>query len=174
MLSKTDDFLRYARHADDFFVSYRNLDRLLKEKVPLDGIRVRVFDRADAPFRRGRSIHARHFFSRSFSDGLGLAYTVAYSALQIAYCLGFRTVYLFGLDLSLEGRYYSETIAQPQGLHDNWDEGILAPFSLISRMISDGEWNVINASPSSMLPESILPRMDPNSALQLPVRNVGV
>ena len=162
---KTSDFLQYARYADYCFLSYSGIVALLNLGVRLDGITIRVFDRRARPFRQHRPSQPLTYFARSFDKGLGPSSTVAYAALQIAYCLGFRTVYLFGLDLSLEGRFYSEDRSQPTALHKNWDENILQPFSLIGNMVAGGEWKVINCSMQSRLPESIQPKMDPNQAL---------
>ena len=164
---RTTDFLHYARRADYCFLSYAGIVTLLNLGVRLDGIRIRVFDRRLRPFRQYQQTQAQSYFARSFDKGLGTSSTVAYYALQTAYCLGFRTVYLFGLDLSLEGRFYSEEQSQPTALQKNWDERIIQPFTLVGNMVADGEWSVINCSPQSMLPESILPKMDPNQALSL-------
>ena len=141
---------------------------LLNMGVQMDGIRLRVFDLSKAPFRKYRQVHDHPYFARSFENGLSTdAANIAYVALQLAFCLGFRKVYLFGLDLSHEGRFYHEEQPCPQSLQKEWDERIIKPFSLVGDMVGKGEWDVINCSPNSLLPESILPRMDPNQALLL-------
>ena len=164
---RTADFLRFARHSENCFLSYDGIMALLNTGVRMDGVRICVFERSKSPFRKYRRIREQPYFARSFSKGLGTYGTIAYTALQVAFCLGFRKVYLFGLDLSLEGRFYPEEEMLLQRLHHNWQTGIIEPFTLVGGMVTKGEWSVINCSTQSMLPESILPKMDPNQALSL-------
>lgn len=164
---RTMDFLRYARCAGHCFLPYDSIMALLNTGVQIDDVRICVFDRSKRPFHKYRRIWKDPYFARSFSYGLGSYETIAYIALQVAYCLGFRKVYIFGMDLSLEGRFYQEEQKEPQRLHKRWDTGIIEPLTLVGNMVAKGEWTVINCSPDSRLPESILPKMDPNQALSL-------
>lgn len=161
------DFRRYAREARWVLVNFGVIAELLRRGVTLRN--AVVFDSFDAPFRRPAPPPSTQVvFARRFSDGLKPYGTVAYIALQAAFCLGFREVTLFGLDLSTAGRYYPESKPEPQRLDHDFVRSILAPFSYVGEMVGAGEWRVVNCSPHSTLPDSVLPKANPNEVLAPP------
>ena len=158
------EVLRHAERATHTLVNYGIAAELLAGGLELpNGV---IVDSVDAPFRRARPpAGAEVVFSRSFSAGLKSYGTVAYLALQAAYCLGFREVKIFGLDLTSGGRYYAERRPEPSRLQADFLDGILRPFRYVGAMVAASEWLVENCSPRSRLPSDVLPRRDPNAAL---------
>jgi len=158
-------FLHCASRAKFTLLNYALVAELMARGVTLPN--AVVVDSVSAPFRRSRAEPEREpVFSRRFSDGLKACGTVAYAALQAAYCLGLRDVRLFGLDLSREGRFYHEASPEPQRLHVQFEETVLRPMEYVGQMMRRGEWTAWNCSPGSLLPDSVLPKVEPNAGLQ--------
>jgi hypothetical protein len=162
--NRTDDFLRYAKRATHTLVNYGVVAELLMRGLTLDnGV---IVDSINAPFRQPRPASTRDvIFSRTFSSGLKPYGTVAYIALQAAYCLGFREVRIFGMDLSAAGRFYAENQPEPSNLRVDYEDLILRPFCHVGAMVAEREWTVLNCCPQSRLPVSVLPQIEPNTAL---------
>jgi len=162
--NRTADFLRYAGRAAFTLVNYGIVAELMARGLTLaNGV---VVDSINAPFRRARPRRsAEVIFSREFSAGLKPYGTVAYIALQAAYCLGFREVRIFGLDLSSNGRFYREQRPEPSNLRVDYENLILRPFSHVGAMVAGREWTVFNCCPQSRLPVTVLPKVEPNTAL---------
>jgi hypothetical protein len=158
-------FLHCASRAKHTLLNYALVAELMAHGVTLPN--AVVVDSVSAPFRRSRpEPGSGPVFSRQFSHGLRTYGTVAGVALQAAYCLGLRDVRLFGLDLSREGRFYHEADPEPQRLHLQFEETVLRPLEYAGQMMRRGEWTVWNCSPGSLLPESVLPKVEPNAGLR--------
>ncbi|HEY4300043.1 MAG TPA: hypothetical protein VGM73_04155 [Candidatus Didemnitutus sp.] len=163
--NRTEDYLRFAGRADMTLVNYGIAAELRQRGLTIpNGV---IVETINTPFRRARpSVADTIVFSRRFADGLKPYGTVAYVALQAAYCLGFRQVSLFGLDLNSATRYYPEGRPEPSNLLREYEDLILRPFATIGAMVRAGEWSVVNASPESRLPSTVLPKADPNDILE--------
>lgn len=157
--------IKYAQQASYVFLSYRSIFLLMHQGLNLAGLNIYVFDYQFMPFRQHRPTPVKPFFAPNLSVGLGKSDTIAHIALQLAHGMGFAQVALFGLDLTMGGRFYDEANPAPQYLHDNWDKGIVAPFILVRDVIQNEHWPVFNCSPHSLLDASILPKCDPNQYL---------
>ncbi|HVU17441.1 MAG TPA: hypothetical protein VHD32_10975 [Candidatus Didemnitutus sp.] len=162
--NRTDDYLRFANRATYTLVNHGIVAELRALGLSLpNGV---IVETINTPFRRARPPeNDAVVFSRRFGDGLKPYGTVAYIALQAAYALGFRQVNLFGMDLNSAGRYYAENRPEPSNLLREYEHFILRPFRSVGAMVAAGEWSVVNCSPESRLPDSVLPKADPNEVL---------
>ena len=157
--------LQFAAQAQYVFLSYRSIYLLMKQGLNLNGLNIYVFDYRFMPFRQYRPTPIRPFFAHNLTEGLGKSDTIAHIVLQLAHGMAFNHVALFGLDLSMGGRFYNEANPAPQHLHDNWQKGIIEPFLLVRDAVQAGQWSVINCSPNSLLDANILPKCEPNAYL---------
>lgn len=163
--NRTEDYLRFASQAALTLVNYGIVAELRERGLALpNGV---IVETINTPFRRARpAADDSVVFSRRFADGLKPCGTVAYVALQAAYALGFRHVNMFGLDLNCAARYYAENRAEPSNLLREYEHFILPPLAAVGAMVQAGEWSVVNCSPESRLPDTILPKADPNAVLE--------
>ncbi|MGL4768195.1 MAG: hypothetical protein ACRCV6_08990 [Formosimonas sp.] len=159
------DVVRYAARAQYCFFSYRTLCLLLMQGHDLSGLNIYVFDYRFMPYRRRREFEPQLYFARTLTEGLALCDSVVYIVLQLAFGMGFKHVALFGMDLSMNGRFYAEHNAQPQFLDQHWQTGIVEPLTLVGDMARQGLWRVINCSVNSRLPADVLPKCDANDYL---------
>jgi hypothetical protein len=167
--NRTADFLRFAGRAAFTLVNYGIVAELMERGLTLPN--AVIVDSINAPFRRPRPAPRREVvFSRTFAAGLKPYGTVAYIGLQAAYCLGFRHVKIFGLDLTAHGRSYAEKRPEPSNLLVDYEDLILRPFRHVGAMVAGREWTVLNCSPQSRLPGTVLPKIEPNLALLNSVR----
>ena len=101
-------------------------------------------------------------FSLDPARGLFGGGTVAYSALQLLVWLGFRTLYLHGLDLrgaSVSPRFYESADARlPSALDRQFDSHIRPAFRDASRLLGARGLRIYNLSPGSALDESVFPK----------------
>lgn len=108
--------------------------------------------------RRARSIG----FSKNLEYGYFDARTVAYVALQIAYHLGFSKVFLVGVDLNqTAGRFYENdtSVISPCGLDKHFEHRILPSLKLMATDVVNNEFMVYNLSPTSRIPQSVVPKL---------------
>ena len=98
-------------------------------------------------------------FSLDPARGLFGGGTVAYSALQLLVWLGFRTLYLHGLDLrgaSVSPRFYESADARlPSALDRQFDSHIRPAFRDASRLLGARGLRIYNLSPGSALDERV-------------------
>lgn len=99
-------------------------------------------------------------FSKNLEQGFFDARTVAYLALQLAYHAGFSTAILVGVDLSASmGRFYetADSSRSPCGLDEHLQSRILPSLQLMSDKVMGEDFSVYNLSPTSLIPDSIIP-----------------
>ncbi len=110
-------------------------------------------------------------FSTNLEKGLFCGRTIGFRAIQIAYHLGFRRVFLLGMDLGASGnqvRFYDEaSSSRPSMLDQDYDRWILPSFQVLSQNLNRLGLEVYNLSPCSRLPENVLPRISFEQALDL-------
>jgi KDO transferase-3 len=102
-------------------------------------------------------------FSRNMCKGYFVGRTIVYCATQLVYFLGFRRVFIVGMDLkSSAGRFYEQgQNALPTRLDCDFDQFILPSFRILKKNIIDKEdFKVFNLSRDSRMPESVLPKID--------------
>ncbi|WP_373332373.1 6-hydroxymethylpterin diphosphokinase MptE-like protein [Thiopseudomonas alkaliphila] len=99
-------------------------------------------------------------FSKNLEKGYYCARTIPYVGLQAAYYLGFNKVLIAGLDLNSElGRFYE---SKNQGLRSTLDKDyknfIFPSFKLYGSKVRSKDFEIINLSLVSRLPDNVLPK----------------
>ena len=152
----------------DFFTTARCLDEILR-KTSIEEIYckinvIEVFSSGKNERFMGKSIkqninNSEYFFDQNFAFSLNYRdavfdyYTVAYTALQIAFGLGYKTIYMLGIDLThLNAPRFYETddTKQPTLLNHHLDS-ILTAFNTASLLFRQKEIQVYNLSKSSLI-----------------------
>jgi KDO transferase-3 len=102
-------------------------------------------------------------FSRNMQKGFFESRTVAYAALQLGYALGFRRIFIIGMDLKAStGRFYEKGQAAPQPsfIDQEFDSLILPSFRFMAEHALGKEgFQVYNLSQDSRLPASVVPKI---------------
>jgi Kdo-III transferase WaaZ len=104
-------------------------------------------------------------YSKDIRRGVFDAGTVVYWALQVLGYLGFRKIYIAGLDMSNfnDPRFYEDKANKRPSFLENKVKGTVFPaLQLASNALSEMGISVINLSPQSAVPESIFPKQDFN------------
>jgi Kdo-III transferase WaaZ len=103
-------------------------------------------------------------FSKAVDKGVFTGQTVVYSAVQVACALGFRQVFILGMDLggtgSLARFYESGSEVAASRLDKDFDPYIVPAFELARRLCEADGVALYNVSPDSRLPETIIPKID--------------
>ena len=152
-----------------FFTTARCLDEILK-KMHLADIRcdfkvLEIISAGKNEKFMGDTItgheHQEHYFfhenfgfSLNFQDAIFDYYTVAYTAFQIIYGLGYEEIFLIGIDLTdlNQARFYeSEQHKQPTLIHHHLDD-ILKAFACAARVFNQKNKKVYNLSHISIIP----------------------
>lgn len=132
---------------------------------------------ADSEFRRRYEAdpRVRWHATREAGDAVGFSLdpelglfcgrTIGFRAVQIARYLGCRTIVLTGLDLkappSAPRIYDEEGRPRPTRLDADYEQYIRPSFEVAAALASEEGWKLINASPGSRLPESVVPNIHP-------------
>ena len=108
-------------------------------------------------------------FSRDISKGLFVARTATYYAVQIAYFLGFRNVFILGMDLSTsQGRhFYEESHGYTFDWNKHYDNHIKPAFETINRFKELNDFSVYNLSEKSVLSKDVLPKISLKDAFDI-------
>jgi KDO transferase-3 len=111
-------------------------------------------------------------FSKREDLGFFSGQTVVFSALQLAYWLGFRRIFILGMDLGGPGggfaRFYEGRgpVAKTR-LDRDFEPHIVPSFQLAGEISRREGWEIYNVSPSSRLPTDIIPKLEFEQALAL-------
>lgn len=127
---------------------------------------------------RSPALYARDWrigFSKDIELGLFSAHTVAYYAIQIACYMGFKTVFLLGMDFQTVAgttRFYEGgAAALPSGVDKDYEKFIRPSFEVLRRVCDeDPQFRVYNLSAQSRLADSIIPKISVMDALLLSER----
>ncbi len=104
-------------------------------------------------------------FSCDPCKGVFCGRTIAFRALQIGHCLGFRTFHIFGMDMNSNAsqvRFYEKGFrSRPSNLSRDLHRFIIPSFETLS-LLEAGEtpMQVWNLSPHSQMPANVVARMD--------------
>jgi len=168
--NSVDDFAKFARFADYTVIDYRAAYLLLALGMhDLENANFVLFDGWAWPFRlpvgkieeladspRNGSVA----LSTDLRLGLAQGGTVAYTAAQLVWLGGYDSLYFYGLDLSDMGRFYEEQKAQPQMISRVFERMIVPAFELMGRESSKTGFQIKNCNPDSLLPDSVIPKID--------------
>ncbi|MCJ7663764.1 MAG: hypothetical protein MUO24_05940, partial [Desulfobacterales bacterium] len=126
-------------------------------------------DRRKIKFQTSLINHTSHnvAFSKNLSLGIFPSGTVVYGAIQFAYGMGFKELWIFGMDLNASGRFYPEEVPEPSVLNESYESGIKPAFELVKQYVLEKHLTIYNCSLQSRLPDTILKKVDPNSILEL-------
>jgi KDO transferase-3 len=110
-------------------------------------------------------------FSRNLLKGVFCGRNVAFRALQVARDLGYRRVFLLGMDLGGSGdliRFY-ETREQGvrSGLESHLAPYIVPTFEVLRDLCRDEALEVYNLSAESRLPSELIPKISFDAALSM-------
>jgi KDO transferase-3 len=108
-------------------------------------------------------------FSRNMAKGMFCGKSVGYRGIQIAYHLGFRRVFLLGMDMGVQGNnvrfYETKEQARPSLLEEHYDAYIRPCFEIVKSLCDSGELEVYNCSLGSRLPDHLVPKIPFDDAL---------
>ncbi len=110
-------------------------------------------------------------FSQSPEAGVFGGRTITFQALQMAYQMGYKQIFLLGLDLGNSGtRFYESPTDKKKPYSSKLDqdyEPIIKPaFQFASQLIQDNKVKIYNLSEHSRLPDSIIPKCSVQEALK--------
>jgi len=106
-------------------------------------------------------------FSLDPRRGIWPSGTVVYDAIQLLFGIGYRELYMFGVDLSDGPRFYREGVASPSELSADYAPAILPAFELVHDYLRRTGRTLVNASLESRLPEEVIPKADGDAVLDL-------
>ncbi|MCF7975664.1 MAG: hypothetical protein K9N55_17740 [Phycisphaerae bacterium] len=105
-------------------------------------------------------------YSKTPSKGLFSSSTVVYNALQVLFGSGVDSLYIFGMDLNSQKRFYETSRTAPTHIEESYEDRTLPSFELVREFVQiHPEKHIWNCSPDSRLPAEIIPKLDPNEAL---------
>jgi KDO transferase-3 len=110
-------------------------------------------------------------FCRDINCGVFTAQTVVFEALQVAYYLKFRQVFILGMDLNAtpgQARFYERSGSAVKSRIDrDYAPYILPAFEVARDIVASEEFEIYNLSPDSRLPGSVIPKISLQQALDL-------
>ncbi|WP_236632092.1 hypothetical protein [Endozoicomonas montiporae] len=169
------------RVSENFYCNDKNLEKIIKYKLTKEPEKLVLYENA------GCNINTAHlnqmqinqlskrqhsvYYNKATEQGVSLnpevgifdGATVVISAIQVALILGYREIYIFGMDLSVEKglRFYDERQNdEPSFLNRDYQTQILPWFRLFSQQLGHLGIKCFNISPSSILPDKIIPKLD--------------
>jgi KDO transferase-3 len=110
-------------------------------------------------------------FSRDIRRGVFTAQTVVFEALQVASHLGYRQIFILGMDLTAfpgQARFYEqgESVARTR-LDRDYAPYIQPAFEVARDVAAAAGFEVYNLSPDSRLPGAIIPKITLEDALHM-------
>jgi Kdo-III transferase WaaZ len=131
------------------------------------------------PFKRPRAtrsqmqkdrrllVHQEHAmaYSLDLAGGTYSSSTVVYQAVQVLFGIGYQRIFMFGVDLSSQGRFYREKNSSPCYLDKSYTHNILPAFELARAYCEQTGKELVNCSIDSRLPSTVIPKLDGSEAL---------
>lgn len=194
-LDRFDLVRRVVRSDSDCLFSFRGLGAIC-EQAPevLSGTRLFLLDEVNAHYGQSRmepnefealaaqnsdfELHARVEstqgrvgFSRDIRQGVFTGQTVVFSALQTACWLGYKRIFIVGMDLGGTGHnvrfYESGKQAASMRLDNDYESFILPAFEVARNLMGATDVEIYNLSPHSRLPDSVIPKLSLTEALRM-------
>lgn len=100
-------------------------------------------------------------FSKDIEKGYFCCRTIPYVAIQLAYYLGFKNVFLVGVDMN-NGQYFYDKDSltdRRTGVTDYFHSLIMPSFNLLSKHVMHDDFNVYNLSAESSIPSHVIPKI---------------
>ena len=110
-------------------------------------------------------------FSRDINCGVFTAQTVVFEALQVAYFLNFRQVFILGMDLNArpgQARFYEQAGKAARSRIDrDYAPYILPAFEVARDIAASEDFEIYNLSLNSRLPGTVIPKISLQQALDM-------
>ena len=110
-------------------------------------------------------------FSRDINCGVFTAQTVVFEALQVAYYLNFRQVFILGMDLNArqgQARFYEQPGKAARSRIDrDYAPYILPAFEVARDIVATEDFEIYNLSRDSRLPGTVIPKISLQQALDM-------
>jgi len=112
-------------------------------------------------------------FSESPEKGVFGGRTITFQALQMAYQMGYKKIFLLGLDLGNSGmRFYEKSESKKKKhysskLDQDYTPIIKPAFEYAAKLIENGQVSIYNLSENSRLPGKIIPKCSLDDALKM-------
>lgn len=102
-------------------------------------------------------------FSKNIEKGIFGGGTVVFDAVQVTYYIGYKNVFILGMDLGFSGkqpRFYNEGKKTCHSSLDKYYETVIKPsFEVLTEFCKTENFAVYNLSPTSRLPDAIIPKI---------------
>jgi Kdo-III transferase WaaZ len=110
-------------------------------------------------------------FSKNINRGVFTAQTVVFEALQVAYYLDFRQVFILGMDLNAapgQARFYEKAgnVAATR-IDRDYAPYIQPAFEVARAITSTEDFEIYNLSMNSRLPDTVIPKISLEDALDM-------
>lgn len=106
-------------------------------------------------------------FSLDPTRGIAPAGTVVYDALQLLFGIGYRELFMFGVDLSTAARFHENGSSRRPEFAATYERTIAPAFGLVREYLDRFDRILVNGSSRSRLPAEIVPRTEGNELLDL-------
>lgn len=170
-LSRVSEFDASLLDKTDYYLMEVINRRYGHPRLPLNEFRKWAVEQNMVIPEKPRRDDCRVGFSRDFGKGIFCSRTILYMALQIAYHIGYRKLFILGMDMDYHGaspRFYeSSAQMRPSKIARDFEPHILPSFELLRGICDREGLQVFNLSPTSQLPESVIPRLTLEQALAM-------
>lgn len=157
-----DNFMRFSRLSDSYVISYHVAEALLRRASPTGNSY--IYENLRRPFRRARLNKGDEESFPATRNGIWESDSVVIPAVRLAMFMGFKEIYIFGLDLNGALHFFPEKKLNPPFEGKNFRR-IVADFRDVAREAERQGVKIINCSPNSRLGSDILEKRDPDSIL---------
>ena len=110
-------------------------------------------------------------FCMNMEKGYFHGENILYTALQHAYYIGYRRIFILGMDLNYSGptpRFYENASdSRPTWIDASFERSIVPCFEIVRDMCEEKRIEVYNLSPESRLPQNIIPKISFEEVLDL-------
>ncbi len=178
-----DTFMRAIRGSKRFITQPRLIYSAAQKGLDLTQAQeIYMYDNLSCPFMKNKqplsffSQDKEHYLTHSMHDmayskeparGLFSSATVVYDAVQVLYGSGVDDLYIFGMDLSNKKRFYEKNRTAPTRLEETYEGRTLPSFELVAEYLNaTPNKSMWNCSLTSRLPAEIIPKLDPNEAME--------
>jgi len=124
---------------------------------------------------QARPSEGRVGYSRDIRKGVFTGQTIVYSAIQVACWLGYRRIFVLGMDLGGSGqssRFYElGAQAAPMRLDRDYEPYILPAFQVAREVLPGLGVALYNVSPNSRMPDAVVPKCSFAEALEMTARS---
>ena len=100
-------------------------------------------------------------FSKNIAKGYFCCRTIPYVAIQLAYYLRFKNIFLVGVDMNDNQYFYHDDLTsnKKSGVTAYFKSLIMPSFNLLSKHLISNDFNIYNLSKASSIPDSIIPKV---------------